>query len=205
MKCYAIGIAGGSGSGKTTFASRLLEQLPAGAAQILGQDNYYRDQSHKFDRDGGAVNFDHPDALELDLLASQIDQLKTGQHVQVPKYCFVSHTRLTETILITPPKILLVDGTLIFSNDNICNALDEMVFIEVEERIRFERRLKRDTEERGRTPEGVQEQFIKQVKPMHDQFVEPSKHRAGHIVQVHEFDRKVVEVADLLNQFLLNL
>ena len=99
---------------------------------------------------------------------------------------------------------MLVDGTLIFSNDHICRALDELVFIEVEEKVRFERRLKRDTEERGRTPEGVQEQFIKQVKPMHDQFVEPSKQRARHVVQVQDFDHKVGEVAGLLNKFLIN-
>lgn len=202
MKIIAIGIAGGSGSGKTTFAKKLLEQLPGGVAQILGQDNYYRDQSHKFDKDGGAVNFDHPDALELDLLAAQLQQLKTGKSIEVPQYCFATHKRLDESVLLEPSRILLVDGTLIFSNLNICSVLDELVFLHVDEETRYERRLKRDTQERGRTPEGVQEQFIKQVKPMHDQFVEPSMERANRVVQVHDFDHRVLELAKFLHDFL---
>lgn len=202
MKIIAIGIAGGSGSGKTTFAKKLLEQLPEGVAQILGQDNYYRDQSHKFDKDGGAVNFDHPDALELDLLAIQIESLKSGQNIEVPNYCFATHKRLDERTIYEPSRILLVDGTLIFSNQNICTILDELVFIHVDEETRYQRRLKRDTIERGRTPEGVQEQFINQVKPMHDQFVEPSMARANRVVSTQNFDHQVLEMAKLIKDFL---
>lgn len=198
MKTFVIGIAGGSGSGKTTFAKRVLEKLPTGSdkdIQILSQDNYYRDQSDKFDHDGGAVNFDHPDALELDLLGEQIAKLKIDQQINVPVYDFATHKRLTETLDLAPSKILLIDGTLIYCNQKIKDALDLMIFIDVDESIRFERRLKRDTIERGRTPAGVKDQFFRQVKPMHDEFVEPTKTKAQIVVNDENFDEMVDQVA----------
>lgn len=198
MKTFVIGIAGGSGSGKTTFAKRVLEKLPTGSdkdIQILGQDNYYRDQSDKFDHDGGSVNFDHPDALELDLLGEQIAELKLDHQVNVPVYDFATHKRQTETLHLAPSKILLIDGTLIYCNQKIKDALDLMIFIDVDENTRFERRLKRDTAERGRTPEGVKDQFFRQVKPMHDEFVEPTKITAQIVVNDENFDEMVDQVA----------
>ncbi len=142
---------------------------------ILGQDSYYIDQSHKFDRDGGAVNFDHPKSLEFTLLGKHLQELKSGKDIYVPIYDFASHKRLTQTEILRHHPVILVDGTLILSQDHLLPLFDESVFLEVDEDTRFQRRLKRDIEERGRTPEGVREQFYKQVKVMHDEFVEPSK------------------------------
>ena len=194
MKTFVIGIAGGSGSGKTTFAKKVIEKLPAKTIRILGQDSYYRDQSAKFDHDGGSVNFDHPDALELDLLGDQIVQVKKGHEIQVPIYDFTTHSRQKETVRVDPAEIILVDGTLIYCNTNIIDAIDLMLFIDVDEKTRFERRLKRDTVERGRTSEGVKEQFFRQVKPMHDEFVEPSKEIAHLIVKDENFDQAIEQV-----------
>lgn len=197
-KSYIVGIAGGSGSGKTTFARRLAELLGPELCTIIGQDSYYIDQSAKFDKDGGSVNFDHPDAIDFKLLEQHLIQLKNGESIKLPIYDFATHSRRQETISIEPHPIILVDGILILSQENVRAHFDESVFMDVPEDVRFERRLKRDVEERGRTPLGVFNQFHKQVKPMHDEFVGPSKRFATKVVTTETFIKDLNKFADHL-------
>jgi uridine kinase len=177
-----IGVAGGSGSGKTTFARMLQANLSENFAGIIAQDSYYRDMSKQFDRDGGRVNFDHPDSIEFALLANQLKQLKKSEDVIVPQYDFVTHSRRSETCLFICRPVVILDGTMILSQPEIRSQLNFAFFIETSEEVRFQRRLYRDVRERGRTPEGVKEQFDNQVRPMHDLFVEPSKKNADRII-----------------------
>lgn len=183
IRPFIVGVAGGSGSGKTYFARELQKLLGDQNCSILYQDNYYIDQSHKFDVDGGAVNFDHPDSLDFELMAKDLIKLKEGQNIKVPLYDFATHKRLDTTLDFTPKKIILVDGILILDSLSVRNALDESVFFDTPESLRFARRLDRDVKERGRTPEGVRAQFRNQVAPMHQQFVEPSKYFATSIIK----------------------
>jgi uridine kinase len=178
-----IAIVGGSGSGKTTLAKKIRAKLAARGCVILGQDSYYIDQSARFDHDGGAVNFDHPNSLEFSLLAQHIQELKQGRDIEVPIYDFATHKRMSATEFFQHHPTILVDGTLILSQPQLLPLFDESIFLEVGEDLRFQRRLKRDVEERGRTPEGVHEQFYKQVKIMHDQFVEPSKAASSILIR----------------------
>lgn len=180
---FILGVAGGSGSGKTYFAKELQEALGDECSTIVYQDNFYIDQSHRFDRDGGAVNFDHPESLDLKLLADCLAQLKSGVETKIPTYDFVTHKRKLETVAVSPVHVIIVDGILIFHPEYLREQFDEMIFFDTPEILRFERRLERDVKERGRTVEGVKAQFMAQVKPMHDQFVEPSKAFAQTIIK----------------------
>jgi uridine kinase len=180
---YIVGVAGGSGSGKTFFARELQKILGDEICTIIYQDNYYIDQSQRFDGDGGSVNFDHPESLDFDLLAQGLSELKEGKVIKVPLYEFSNHTRKKETIECHPKKIILVDGILILDSKAVRAELDEAIFFDTPEELRFKRRLDRDVNERGRTVEGVKKQFERQVKPMHNQFVEPSKIYAQTIVK----------------------
>jgi uridine kinase len=177
-----VGVAGGSGSGKTFFARELRDQLGHANCEIVYQDNFYIDQSSRFDHDGGSVNFDHPESLDFPLLAKLLAQLKTGVPVEIPVYDFVTHSRQIETIPVLPRPIIIVDGILIFHDEQVRSLFDDLVFFQTPEELRFARRLDRDVKERGRTPEGVLAQFNLQVKPMHDQFVEPSMRHANTVV-----------------------
>lgn len=177
-----IGVAGGSGSGKTTLAARLVRELGAGQAALLAQDSYYIDQSARFDGDGGSVNFDHPSSIDFDLLGRHLGELAAGRSIQVPIYDFATHTRKRETQAFPTRPVVVVEGTLILSQPQVLSRLDASVFIRASEQVRFTRRLRRDVEQRGRQPEGVRRQFELQVKPMHDEFVEPSAANATLIV-----------------------
>jgi uridine kinase len=177
-----VAIAGGSGSGKTTLAKALVGNWPASVAGIVSQDSYYFDQSANFDRDGGKVNFDHPSSIDFKLLANHIDELRKGKAINVPIYDFTTHSRSKETKSFTAHPIVFIDGTLILSQAYLRSFFDCSVFIRTPEETRFARRLRRDVEERGRTPEGVKAQFAAQVKPMHDEFVEPSSAFANVIL-----------------------
>ena len=177
-----IGISGGSGSGKTTFSRLLAEKLGPEDCSILAQDSYYIDQSAHFRGDGENVNFDHPSALDFPLLAIHLQALKRGEDVQVPIYDFVTHTRRVETTPFPTKKIILLDGTLILSQPPIRSQLDISLFIQTSEETRFSRRYHRDLVERGRQPEGIKKQFFRQVKPMHDEFVEPSAQFATSLI-----------------------
>lgn len=186
-----IAISGGSGSGKTTLARELADELGSQAA-ILYQDWYYRDQSAHFDHDGGKVNFDHPDALEFELLAQHLSLLKAGQNIEVPQYDFSTHRRLQQAEPFPWRPVIIIDGILILHATDLRPWLDVSVFVEAPEGVRFQRRLARDVAERGRTPEGVKAQFKSQVKPMHDQFVEPSKKHADHLISGEESFAKMI-------------
>lgn len=170
-----MGVAGGSGSGKTYFARALWQALGEELCEIVYQDNFYIDQSKKFDFDGGSVNFDHPDAIEFALLARCLEQLKRGEETKIPIYDFVTHSRAARTIAVGAKPVIIVDGILIAHAPDVRCLCDALLYFDTPEELRFQRRLERDVHERGRTPEGVRNQFYKQVKPMHDAYVEPSK------------------------------
>lgn len=176
-----IGIAGGSGSGKTTFALLLQDLMGGDRCAILRQDSYYRDQSREFDRDGGSVNFDHPSAIDFALLSNHLAELKAGRAIEVPVYDFECHRRSTGTETLSPCPFIVVEGILILSHSVLRDSFDMKVFIDAPEEVRFARRLARDARERGRDPAGVKQQFLAQVKPMHDQFVEPSRQYADKV------------------------
>ncbi len=180
---YLLGVSGGSGSGKTYFAHAIARALGAADCEIVPQDNFYFDQSAHFDADGGRVNFDHPDSIDSRLLASCLRQLKSGYAVDIPKYDFATHQRCPDTIKVQARQVIIADGILIFHFEELRSIFDELIFFDTPEELRFNRRLKRDVSERGRTPEGVRAQFTKQVKPMHDQFVEPSKCFATTVIK----------------------
>lgn len=165
---------------------------------ILYQDSYYRDQSRNFDYDGGSVNFDHPDALEFPLLESHLIELKKGNSIQVPIYDFATHTRIKKSEHFPLKEYVIVDGILLFSQDPLVEIFDYKIFIDCPEELRYERRLNRDVKERGRTPEGVHNQFYNQVKPMHDQFVEPTKNIADLVVEQGELFESVIDFYKLL-------
>jgi uridine kinase len=197
-----IGVSGGSGSGKTTFArmlhEKICQKLGPSTCAILSQDSYYIDQSAKFKGDG-SINFDHPSSIDFPLLAEHLKMLKDGKSIQVPNYDFVTHTRSPETNPFAVLPVVILDGMLIFSQENIRSLLDYSIFIDAPENVRFERRLHRDVRDRGRTPEGVRIQYEAQVKPMHDQFIEPSKAFASQVVSsMHKFDQPIHEIIEKL-------
>jgi uridine kinase len=182
-KPVLIGVAGGSGSGKTYFAKAVQAKLGSENCALVYQDNFYRDQSKRFDFDGGSVNFDHPDAIDFELLAARLSELAAGKGAEIPLYDFVTHSRSEKTLHQESRPVIVVDGILIFHYPEVRILFDQLIFFETPEELRFQRRLERDVKERGRTPEGVHSQFYKQVKPMHDRFVEPSKRHAHRIVK----------------------
>ncbi|MBX3021205.1 MAG: uridine kinase [Bdellovibrionales bacterium] len=177
-----IGVSGGSGSGKTTFGRMLQANLGDHFCGILAQDSYYRDMHEYFDRDGGTVNYDHPDSIEFELMVEHLKALKSGHDILVPNYDFARHRRLFESTFFPCRPIVIVDGILLLTQSELRPLLDFAFFIDTQEDLRFQRRLGRDTRERGRTPEGVRDQFLNHVKPMHDLFVEPSRRFADRVI-----------------------
>lgn len=199
MKPQLIAISGGSCSGKTTSAKILWEHFGEEVCSILYQDNFYRDQSDKFDYDGGSVNFDHPDAIDFPLLRTTLLKLKEGKACKIPQYDFASHKRLETWLDFEPKKIILVDGILILHAPELQDLFDLKVYFCASPEERLKRRVKRDVKERGRTPDGVKKQFSAQVEPMHQQFVEPSKASADFIYQ-HEDDQDYREFIELIKK-----
>ena len=192
---FLLAVAGGSGSGKTYFAEQVQKNLGSTRCVIVPQDNFYIDQSARFDFDGGSVNFDHPDSIDHVLIAKCLSDLKMGKAVEIPLYDFSTHKRKLQTLRVEPKDVILIDGILILHWPETRVQFDQAIFFDTPESLRFERRMKRDVSERGRKPEGVREQFLKQVKPMHDQFVEPSKSHAHLVVlDPHNFDQALHEV-----------
>src|SRR5947199_9025447 len=177
-----IGICGGTGSGKTTVAKSILEAVSTRDVLFIQQDSYYRNLKDLPLDYRQMANFDHPDALDNDLLVNHLRKLKAGERVELPIYDFRTHTRLNETMPIEPQPIVIVEGILIFADPRLLEQLDIKVFVDTPDDIRFIRRLRRDLAERGRTVESVIEQYLATVRPMHMQFVESSKRYADVII-----------------------
>jgi uridine kinase len=177
-----IGISGGTGSGKTTVANRILESVKASEVVFIQQDSYYRNLKDLPLDYRHVANFDHPDALDNDLLVNHIRKLRAGESVELPIYDFRTHTRANDTRSVEPRPIVIVEGILIFADPRLLEQFDIKVFVDTPDDIRFIRRLRRDIDERGRTVESVIEQYVGTVRPMHMQFVEPSKRYADVII-----------------------
>lgn len=181
-KPIIIGVAGGSGSGKTTVVNYICDHFGPKNILRLEHDSYYRDLKHMPFEERVLQNFDHPASLETELLIRHIEALRQGYPVEVPVYDFEEHTRKKETFSVTPTQVILVDGILIFSEPELLSLMDVKIFVDTDDDIRLLRRLKRDITQRGRSVESVLEQYEKYVRPMHLKFVEPSKRYADIII-----------------------
>lgn len=179
---YIIGVAGGSGSGKTTVSNRIRELVGDEHLAYLQHDSYYHDASHLPPAERAQQNYDHPNSLDTPLLVEQLTQLRMGQPIQIPVYDFASYTRSRETITTQPARVILVEGILIFSHKALRQQMDMRIFVDTDADLCFIRRLQRDMVERGRTQESIIEQYLATVRPMHLEFVEPSKRYADIIV-----------------------
>ena len=176
-----IGIAGGTGSGKTTLMNNLISQF-ADVVTILSHDNYYKRHDELTYEQRCLLNYDEPDALETDLMARHLDQLRQGQPIDCPVYDFTLHNRSDKTIRIVPKKVIIVEGILIFENKELRELMDIRIFVDTDADVRLCRRIKRDVTKRGRTLESVLSQYLQTVKPMHERYVEPSKKYADLVV-----------------------
>lgn len=201
MTPVLIGIAGGTGSGKTTVARRIVAGLPAEHAVLVQHDWYYRDLSRLSPADRVKVNFDEPDALENSLLAQHLGELKAGQVVECPQYDFSTHTRRAETLHVEPCAVIVVEGILIFAVPAIREALDLRLFVDTDDDLRLLRRLERDLVERGRDFASVSAQYQRTVRPMHRRYVAPSKDHA-HLV-IPEGGENVRALDVIVGRFLL--
>ena len=182
MKPLIIGIAGGSGSGKSTVARRVADALGKASVVFLDMDAYYRNHTHLTLEERRRVNWDHPDAFDIDLLVEQLQMLASGRPIRKPIYDFVSHTRRDEAEMVTPADVIVVDGILLFSEARVRDLCDVKVFVDADADIRVLRRIRRDMAQRGRPLDEIIEQYLGTVQPMHLQFVEPSKRYADVIV-----------------------
>ncbi len=181
-RVVTIGVAGGSGSGKTTVAKAILERVGADKMSVIPHDAYYRDLSDLPPAQRALINFDHPSSLETSLMIQHIRQLMRGEPAEIPIYDFTTHTRTNRTQRVEPHPIILVEGILIFAEPELRELLDVKIFVDTDPDIRFIRRLQRDIQERGRTMESVIRQYLETVRPMHLEFVEPSKRYADVII-----------------------
>lgn len=177
-----IGVAGGSGSGKTTVVRRIVDSLGDREVSVLEHDRYYRDRNDLRLEERAALNYDHPDSLETDLLVEHVHLLRQGRTVQAPVYDFARHARQPQTEAVEPRRALIVEGILIYTDAALRRLMDVKVFVDTDDDTRFIRRLQRDISERGRTVQSVIDQYLGTVKPMHLEFVEPSKRYADIIV-----------------------
>jgi uridine kinase len=182
MTPLVLGIAGGSGSGKSTVARTILGALPVGKVALLEQDHYYRQQGHLPFEERQRVNYDHPDALELDLLARHVDALVRGEAIVRPTYDFQHHDRAPEGLPVEPAPVVLVEGILVLADEQLRQRFEVKIFVDTDADIRLMRRIRRDLEHRGRTFLQVRKQYYESVRPMHIAFVEPSKRYADVII-----------------------
>ncbi|SFG74326.1 uridine kinase [Lachnospiraceae bacterium C7] len=182
METIVIGIAGGTGSGKTTLANKLVESFGRDEVCILRHDNYYKRHDEMPFEERKKLNYDHPDAFDNDLLRQHLEMLKAGQAVEMPVYDYAEHNRSDKVVVVKPAPVIVLEGILIYAEPSICGLMDIKVFVDTDADVRILRRISRDVKERGRTLESVIKQYLTTVKPMHEQFVEPSKRYADIII-----------------------
>ena len=194
--CLFVGICGGSASGKSLLSRRLCE-LYQGRATIISQDDYYRDSGHLSVDERAIKNYDHPNAIDLDLLCTGLQGLKSGCSVEIPSYCFESHGRLPTSKTVSPNEIIIIEGLFVFEPPELRDLLDLKVFINVDQDVRLIRRIRRDVEERGRTLNSVLDQYVATTKPMHEGFVEPARQYADLLVSGFNDDDMNAWVAEI--------
>lgn len=182
METILIGIAGGTGSGKTTLANKLIDSFGDDEVSVLRHDNYYKRHDEMDYEERSRLNYDHPDAFDTELLCKHIKALKAGEAVSMPVYDYSQHNRSEESILVKPAPVIVLEGILIFAEPELCELMDIKVFVDTDADVRILRRIVRDVKNRGRSLDSVICQYLTTVKPMHEQFVEPSKRRADIII-----------------------
>jgi uridine kinase len=194
-----IGVAGGSGSGKTTICRQLAHRF-GDAAFVLSSDNYYRSQSHLSPKERAELNFDHPDAIDFQLLGEHLAEIRKGNAVDVPQYDFTTHTRRQQQTNLLAPPILLVEGILLFVQDEVRQHFDLTIFVNATSETRYQRRLARDTEERGRTEASVEAQWRTTVAPMYERFVAPTQRLVQMVINTDNDVRQDIDVLTILSE-----
>ena len=189
-----IGVAGGTGSGKTTVTQEILRRVGQARIAYIPHDAYYRPLAHLPPNLREQVNFDHPDSLETDLLVEHLELWRSGQAIEVPVYDFTTHMRTAKTVRVEPQRVALVDGILVFAEQRLREVFDVKLYVDADADIRFIRRLRRDIDERGRTMESVVKQYMDTVRPMHLEFVEPSKRYADVIIPEGGYNRVAMDM-----------
>ncbi|TDI69264.1 MAG: uridine kinase [Bacteroidetes bacterium] len=201
-----IGIAGGTGSGKTTVVQQIIEELPPNEVCVISQDSYYKDTSELTYDERVRINFDHPKAIDFKLLVHHLKELRNGNTINQPVYSFVDHNRTSETIVIKPKKVIIVEGILILTQPEIRKMFDLKIFVHADSDERLIRRLKRDMSERGRDLNEVLIRYQTNLKPMHDEFIEPSKEFADIIIPNNKYNTVAVEmIRNIIHQRLTKL
>ena len=203
-KLILIGIAGGSGSGKTTLTSELLNEYGKDKIAVIEQDSYYKDLSHLSLEERRTYNYDHPKAIDISLFQFQLSTLLKGRNINIPIYDFSNHVRLKNTKMIVPLPVIIVEGILVLYFQELRQLMVIKIYIDTPEDIRFKRRFDRDIKERGRTAESIRKQYISTVRPMHEEFVEPSKNSADIIFLGHKDQGNIIEQVRLKLDPILN-
>ncbi|MCB0445879.1 MAG: uridine kinase [Gelidibacter sp.] len=199
-----IGIAGGTGCGKTTVVNQILNELPEGEVGVISQDSYYKDTSHLSYEERVKINFDHPRSIDFELLEEHLRQLRNGNDIQQPVYSFIKHNRTGDTILTHPRKVMIVEGILILTNPELRAMFDIKIFVHADSDERLIRRLKRDITERGRDIDEVLTRYQNTLKPMHQQFIEPMKEYADIIIPNNKYNTVAVDIVKtIINQRLV--
>lgn len=204
MEPIIIGVAGGTGSGKTTVTRQILSRVGEQRIAYIPHDAYYRDLAHLPPNLRARVNFDHPDSLETDLLVTHLKEWLSGYAIEVPIYDFTTHRRTKNTAHVDPQRVALVDGILVFAEPELRDLFDVKLYIDADADIRFIRRLRRDVAERGRTTESVVEQYLSTVRPMHLEFVEPSKRYADVIIPEGGHNQVAMDMVAARIEYLLS-
>lgn len=189
-----IGIAGGTGCGKTTVVNQIISELPASEVGVISQDSYYKDLSHLSFQERCTINFDHPRAIDFELLETHLKALKAGEPIEQPIYSFVDHNRTRETVRTYPQKVMIVEGILIMTHPEIRKLFDIKIFVHADSDERLIRRLKRDIRERGRDLDEVLDRYQNTLKPMHDQFIEPTKEYADIIIPNNKYNTVAIDI-----------
>lgn len=199
-----IGIAGGTGCGKTTVVNQIINELPDEEVGVISQDSYYSDLSHLSYDERTQINFDHPRAIDFELLGKHLQDLKKGSPIHQPVYSFVKHNRTKDTILTHPRKVMIVEGILIMTNPQIRDIFDIKIFVHADSDERLIRRLKRDINERGRDLDEVLNRYQNTLKPMHNQFIEPTKEFADIIIPNNKYNTVAVDIVrTIINEKLV--
>ncbi len=189
-----IGIAGGTGCGKTTVVNQIVNELPENEVCVISQDSYYKDTSHLTYDERVKINFDHPQSIDFDLLGEHLIALRNGKTIDQPVYSFVDHNRTKETISTTPSKVIIVEGILILTSPKIRDMFDIKIYVHTDSDERLIRRLKRDIAERGRDIDEVLDRYQNTLKPMHQQFIDPTKEFADLIIPNNNYNNVAVDV-----------